>query len=254
MNAHSSFDPDLEWLDLVQPAGLVVARHVLKELGLSAEPQTRAETSEVEELVTEDERKSALADPWAFFERVLGWEAAYVAGAPAGPSLPDDLAVHLPEHETTLTPTWAVEELGNNASRWQLLVRVEVPGVMPDARGSLSGWEATPHQRFERLLRETGVFAGVLVTDHELRLVYAPRGETSGWIAWPLRPLTPVAGRPMLGGLKLLLNGFRLFNEPDERRLPALLAQSRDAQAAVSTALAGQVLGALHELLRGLTA
>ena len=49
----------------------------------SAEPQTRADTSEVEELVTEDERKPALADPWAFFERVLGWEARHVAGAPA---------------------------------------------------------------------------------------------------------------------------------------------------------------------------
>lgn len=56
----------------------------------------------------------------------------------------------------------------------------------------------------------------------------------------------------MLGGLKLLLDRFRLFSDSDDRRLPALLKQSRDAQASVSTALAEQVLGALHELLRGL--
>ena len=61
-----------------------------------------------------------------------------------------------------------------------------------------------------------------------------------------------VAGRPMLGGLKLLLDRFRLFSDSDDRRLPALLKRSRDAQAFVSTALAEQVLGALHELLRGL--
>ena len=58
----------------------------------------------------------------------------------------------------------------------------------------------------------------------------------------------------MLGGLKLLLSSFRLHNDAPDRRLPALLKASRDAQAEVSTKLAAQVLGALHELLRGLHA
>ena len=137
---------------------------------------------------------------------------------------------------------------------WQLLVKFEPPGIEPDERGALEGWEATPHQRFERLLREVNVPAGVLVSDTELRLVHAPRGETSGWIAFPLRPLGSVAGRPMLGGLKLLLGSFRLFNDAEDRRLPALLRRSREAQAAVSSALSEQVLGALHELLRGMWA
>ena len=44
-------------------------------------------------------------------------------------------------------------------------MRIEAPGIDPDARGALEGWEATPHQRFERLLRETGVFAGLLITE-----------------------------------------------------------------------------------------
>ena len=87
-----------------------------------------------------------------------------------------------------------------------------------------------------------------------MRLVYAPSGETSGYLTFPLRALATVAGRPMLGGLKLLLDSVRLFTDADERRLPALLRKSREAQAAVSTALAEQVLGALHELLRGLDA
>lgn len=58
----------------------------------------------------------------------------------------------------------------------------------------------------------------------------------------------------MLGGLKLILGKFPLFIDPEDRRLPALLRRIREAQAAVSTDLSGQVLGALHELLRGLHA
>ncbi|QJP17930.1 N-6 DNA methylase [Starkeya sp. ORNL1] len=168
--------------------------------------------------------------------------------------MPVSLVVPLPEHNTSLQPTWAVGELGDGAGEWQLLIRVEDAGVDPDQRASLDGWEATPQQRFERLLRETGVFVGLMITDNALRLTYAPRGETSGHLTFPIRPLAMVAGRPMLGGLKLLLGAVRLFIEGDDRRLPALLAKSRDAQAAVSTALAGQVLGSLHELLRGFDA
>ncbi len=58
----------------------------------------------------------------------------------------------------------------------------------------------------------------------------------------------------MLGGLKLLLDRSGCSPMRGDRRLPALLKKSREAQAAVSTALAEQVLGALHELLRGLDA
>ena len=131
----------------------------------------------------------ALSDPWAFFEEVLGWEARHVAGAPGGPALPDDLCVRLPEHDTTLRPTWAVAELGGGDKPLAAARAHRGAGVDPDARGALEGWEATPHQRFERLLRETGVFAGLLITEKnerkdgedryapELRLIYAPRAR-----------------------------------------------------------------------------
>ena len=246
-------DPDLEWLDHVQPVGLVIAPSLLKRLGLSSLRQTPIDTGAVTGLLDPDTSKPALREPWAFVEQVLGWESRHVAGAPGGPPIPDgELFVALPEHETTLKPTWAVAEFGDGEKRWQLLVRVEAAGVDPDKRGALDGWEATPHQRFERLLRDTGVYAGLLVTDKALRLIYAPRGETSGHLTFPIRPLQTVSGRPMLGGLKLLLDRSALFTAADSHRLPGLLKESRDAQASVSTALAEQVLGALHELLRGL--
>ena len=209
----------------------------------------------LEELRAADARRAALVYvSEAFAEAVLGWEARVVAGAPGGPALPESLNLRLPEYDTTLSLDWAVADPSGGEQPWQLLVRLERPGVDPDQRGALGGWEATPHQRFERLLRETGVSAGLMIADKDIRLVYAPKGETSGWLAFPTRSLATVGGRAMLGGLKLMLDRGRLFTDAEDRRLPAVLKKSREAQAAVSTALAEQVLGALHELLRGLTA
>ncbi|MGG5886124.1 DNA methyltransferase [Falsiroseomonas sp. HC035] len=242
-------DPNLEWLGHVQPVGLVVAPSVLARHGLVPEQQTRLDSEEVAPFLSQEEEGPAVADPWGFLVRVLSWRAPQVAGAQGGPALPEDLSVWLPESETRLAPDLAVTAPSGG---WQLLVQFAAHGINPDARGALAGWEATPHQRLERLLRETGVPTGLLISDHELRLVHAPRGETSGWLAFPLRALGSVSGRPMLGGLRLLLSAFRLHNDAAERRLPALLKASRDAQAEVSTKLASQVLGALHELLRGL--
>jgi hypothetical protein len=245
-------NPDVEWLDHVQPVGLVVAPSLLEELGLTPLRQSPIDSALAAEHLEPDADKPALPDPWAFFAGVLGWEPQYVAGSPQGPAVASELFLSLPEHGTVLSPTWTVAELGSAACKWQLLVRIEPAGVDPDARNALDGWEASPQQRFERLLRDTSVFAGVLLTDHTLRLIYAPRGESSGYLSFPLRALGTVAGRAMLGGLKLLLNRSRLFSDAEERRLPAILRKSRDAQASVSSALADQVLGALHELLRGL--
>jgi hypothetical protein len=249
-------DPDYEWLDYVPPQGVVAAQSVLRDLGLVPERQTALETGEVAALLDEP------FDAWAFVERILGWDARFVAGAPGGPDLPADLVVVLPEQNDQLVPSWAVKELGDGGV-WQMLVRVEAVGIAPDTRHSVAGWEATPHQRLERLLREKGIPVGLLITqteartgelEPELRLVYAPRGETSGWQIFPLRPMATVAGRPILGGLKLLLDRNRLFTAGTERRLPALLHASRLAQDTVSEKLSGQVLGALFELLRGFDA
>jgi len=243
-------DSNLEWLGHVQPVGLVVASSVLSENGLVPAEQTRIDTDEFRALLSEV--GPALADPWQLAAEILGWPVSHVAGVPGGPALPEDeLRVFVPEAETVLVPDWAIVKPGGG---WQMLVQRLPMGVEPDRRGALSGWEATPHQRLERLLRETAVPAGLLLSDDSWRLIYAPRGETSGQITFPLQPMGTVAGRPMLGGLKLLLDRTRLFTDAPNKRLPAILAASREAQAAVSAALASQVLGALHELLRGLHA
>ncbi len=251
-----------DWLGHVQPTGLVVATAKLDELGLTPQPQHQADSDAVKELLGEDGR--TLADPWALLCNVLEWSSAHVAGAPGGPALPEALTISLRDGETVLAPTHAVRAAGSDD--WQLLLRIEAPDVVLDQRGALDGWEATPSQRFERLLRETGIIAGILIgaratgrkdeesTEPELRLIVAPKGETSGWIAWPIASLATVSGREMLGGLKMLLDRNALWTGAPQQRLLHVLAESRAAQADVSSRLSGQVLAALHELLRGFDA
>lgn len=242
-----------EWLDHVQREGLVFARPILDDLGISPVQQTRIDSQEVAAHLATTRDEPAVANPLAFLQSVLGWPVNRIAGAPGGPSLPELATLALPELDTVLSADLALIDT-RAEDRVLLLVRTEDAGTDPDARGVLDGWEASPQQRFERLLRESGVEVGILFSDMQLRLVYAPRGETAGWIGWPLHDLTSVAGRSMLGGLKSALGTDRLFTAPANMRLHAVLKASRDAQAIVSITLAEQVLGALHELLRGFLA
>ena len=238
-----------EWIGYLQPVGLVVSPHAL----------VRAQAVVSEHVTEPQQRLRALPRPFhlpTLVTDVLGWRDADLAGGPGGPPLPDDLAHPLPEYGETLRPTFAVADPTAPADRpWLLLIQDLPPGTDLDAAAETAhGWDAPPQARFERLLRETGVPIGLLHNGALLRLVYAPRGETSGHLTFPLDFMTTVAGRQALGACRMLLAADRLFLESDDRRLPALLHESRKYQNEVSTRLAEQVLGALLELLRGFQA
>lgn len=262
MNYHARSDETTEWLNYLQPEGLVVGPNVLRNLGLTPIRQTPLDTDAVAEVLElpsdskrEDDKFFTLRDPWHFLDEVLNWPEKLVAGSPSGAAVSADLTRIVPEHETLLTPDMAVlwNGVAEEGVPAQMLVSIH-PGLDPDGRGQFgdSEWEASPHQRLERLLRETGVGSGILIARNTLRLIYAPRGETAGWITWPLAALGRVEGRPMLAGLKLCLGRNAFFTGAPEKRLRPILRQSREAQNEVSEKLSGQVLGALHELLRGI--
>src|SRR5207244_10140873 len=122
----------------------------------------------------------------------------------------------------------------NGERQWLMLIHRVTAGLdldevsEPDARDHR--WQASPQARFERLLRETQVPIGLLSNAPHLRLVYAPRGETSGHLTFPVRAMTEVAGRPIFAALLMLLSADRLFSLPDTQRLPAILAESRKYQ------------------------
>ena len=185
--------------------------------------------------------------------RPLG-ESASVASASVGESAPAATS-------RDSAPAGAVREsppsYGTPAASpdWQLLVCTCGAGDDFDRAGrAADGLDASPHGRMERLLRHTGVPAGLLFNGVALRLVSAPRGESSGWLDFRVADMLETSGRPIAAALRLLLCQNRLLQGPRTKRLAALLADSRRYQNDVSERLAEQVLHALYELLRGLQA
>lgn len=256
-----AWDPTLrahqEWLGYIQPVGLVVSPAALVAAGVVPDRNVFARQETLRGFLTGDPPR--LFDFQAFTREFLGWEVRDLAGAPGGPPLPESLSVALPNEHDVLRATYAVPD-PDSEGRFLLLVSVVLPGAdLDDAgarneRGTTDGWHASPQARLERLLRETGVPAGLLVNGDALRLVAAPKGESAGWLHFPLASLCEVAGRPLCSALLMLLSAERLFTLPTNERLPALLRESRRYQNLVSTRLAGQVLDALHELVRGFQA
>ncbi|MGI8512212.1 MAG: Eco57I restriction-modification methylase domain-containing protein, partial [Solirubrobacteraceae bacterium] len=257
----------LEWLGFVQPTerdgvskppppGLVFSATALVRAGAIV-PRSDAEGQRALRRCGEA-TDGVITDFPAFARAVLGW--SFSAKGYAGTEaewLPEELAVTLPDVGETLAPDFAVRERdpAPGAPAWQLLVGVlETSHDLDRPERGGGQLEASAHGRMERLLRETGVPAGLLVNGHVLRLISAPRGESSGWLEFRVADMTETAGRPILAALRLLLNERRLLTLPPGQRLAALLADSRRYQNEVSVALAEQVLHALYELLRGLQA
>jgi hypothetical protein len=282
-------DPELiahlEWLGYIQPVGLVVSAPALLQaqahVNSNVIPQHQRFLACLP-VDKDDEFIPQIEDFPAFVRQVLDWSEADLVAFDDAAKLGIDvsgLEVVLPEYNETLRPTWLVPEFKSagaksgpptdasattsaeskqpsNAERFVMLIQqvptnqdLDEPQEETDRR-----WHASPHARFERLLRETQVPAGLLINGRQLRLVYAPRGETSGYLTFNVDELVTVAGRPMFAALHMLLNSDRLFNLEKKQRLPSILVESRKYQNIVSTQLAQQVMAAMYELLRGFQA
>jgi hypothetical protein len=265
---------------MAPPVGLVVEPVVLNRLGIFQESATTVLADwqqRLEQLLDEqpvegqpvgDQAASdqAAGEQWLsaapsfalFCQEVLAWE-------PGDLRQPEELAapvaVHLDDVDEVLRPDWIVPEPGQGEGplKAQLLVQ-ELPvgtpfDAQPKGADGRRCWEATPQQRLERLLKDSEHPIGLLWNGVALRLVVAPRGESSGHLTFPLEPMTTVDGRSMLAALQMLLGPDRLFEgDASNTRLRPLMEQSRKEQNELSTRLAEQVLEALRILLRGFDA
>ena len=267
-----------DWLALIQPTGLVVAPSALVRAGAILPRRDPVAVRRFEQWREESEGEASPAEAFRnFAAAVLEWDLSpeWYSAPDVGPDLP---AVALPEYGETLTADLAVREPDppdapdvperrqssrwgppdrheDHPTPWQLAVAAYGPKQNPDApfrgKGRL---DESPNARMVRLLRATGIPAGIVWGGDRLRLVTAPKGESSGHLDFVLSHLEETAGRPLLAALRLLLGQDRLLSLPSEQRLPALLAESRKYQNEVSERLAGQVLEGLYGLLRGVQA
>ncbi|QDU09071.1 Eco57I restriction-modification methylase domain-containing protein [Gimesia aquarii] len=255
----------IEWLGYVQPVGLVVSVPALLEaqcyinqnvMGRHAQFLNCLPREESGEMIPE------IRDLSEFTQKVLEWEAEDLQEIPARGELTGTMAaleVVLPQYHETLRPTRAVAKFkpAEEEIPWMVLISELPTGTElddPSEADSSRHWHAAPQAKFERLLRETQVPIGLLSNGRQLRLVYAPRGETSGYATFNVDEMIQVAGRPMFAALYMLLCSERLFTLGENQRLPAILENSRKYQNTVSTKLAEQVLAALYELMWGFQA
>ena len=260
----------LEWIGFVKPTGLVVSPPTLVRAGAILNRYDRDGQRLLRECVEQrafgpgdSKLEPYLASFRIFAETVLDWNFSpkAFAGTEECP-IPDELKVQLPMSSSIIQPHYAVRELDSirnsteyDGARWQLLVRMVNMGEDLDRVAKTgSGIDASPHGVLERLLRETGVTAGLLFNGTTLRLLSAPRRESSGWLDFRVSDMVQTAGRPISSAMRLLLRQPRLLTLPSQQRLTALLVDSRRFQNEVSESLSEQVLQALYELLRGFQA
>lgn len=253
-----------EWLGLVQPVeGLVVSVPVLSD----AQCMRRQPLSQ-QHRFAELAPAGRITDLTAFLAAILDWTPDLFDASPA---LPEDLSLYVPEGHQTLRPTVALKHLSapetpsaptddstpasRAGSAYVALLWDLPPGLPFDRAETVTGpWEYPPAAKFDRLLRACRVPIGVLTNRDEIRLVYAPHGESSGHITFRVDDMASVAGRSIFDAFVMLLGAERFFGVAPEHQLPALLRDSRTRQANVTNELADQMLDAIHLLLAGFVA
>ncbi len=112
-------------------------------------------------------------------------------------------------------------------------------------------WRYPPTAKMERLLRHTGVPIGFISNRRELRVLYAPTGESSAHLTFRFDQLAQRAGRPLVAALELLFHAQRTHGAAPEYTFEGLLRESRLRQADVTKDLAAQVFEAVEILLEG---
>ena len=118
-----------------------------------------------------------------------------------------------------------------------------------DAASDDKRWTATAHQRFERLLAGDRRPVGLLTNGKVFRIVYAPKGESAGWVDFRLDDILTVDGRRLLGALHMFLNERRLLTLGPEKRLAGSCRRAASTRTRSRTPSASRSSSALRELL-----
>ncbi|HEX4966550.1 MAG TPA: type IIL restriction-modification enzyme MmeI [Thermoanaerobaculia bacterium] len=269
-------DPEVlfhqEWLGLIQPSeGLVVSIPVLVDAQCMARqsPAVQQALLDLCSVDPETEQRSIRDLP----ELLAGLLGLTPDLFDSGDALPPELSLYVPEGRQTLVPTLALRKRDAAPSEeasglseaetpaslagggYGMLV-LDLPEGLPlDKAETVTGpWDYPPAAKFDRLLRHVRVPIGLLTNRREVRLIYAPHGESSGSLTFRLNDMASVGGRPLLDAFVMLLSVRRFFSVAREHQLPALLADSRRRQANVTNELAEQVFQALDILLHGFEA
>ncbi|EGV18835.1 Eco57I restriction-modification methylase domain-containing protein [Thiocapsa marina] len=246
-----------EWLSLVEVSGPFVSLPVLlRTFPQGLEPRDPVQAKALRAAYeTWQDHPSAPGQQRAWVLHVLTQLLGYPAGQLAeGQTLPAGLEANMPELGETLRPDFAL--LGSagsdTAGQAQILIASYPAEQALDRPVIGRHWKATPATRMMELLHGANVSVGLVTNGEQWMLVYAPRGETSGYASWYAalwldEPLTLCAFHSLLGVRRLL-------GVAADSTLSALLKASAEDQQEVTDQLGYQVREAVEVLVQSFDA
>ncbi len=263
-----------KWLGLAQPIeGLVLSVPVLADAQIAPELRVELSTAFTAQLTRDEPPR--IQDLARFFREFLGYDQQGML-VPRS-DLPAELSFYAAEGGQELRPSFALGRgpfaaadpfaafsekrapVAETTSKpWTALVWDVTEGGhaldLDDPESVTGPWRYPPTAKLERLLRHTGVPVGFVFNGRELRLVYAPAGESTAHLTFRVAHMQRPDGRPLLAALDLLLHARRAYSASPEHTLEGLLAESRRRQADVTDELAKQVFEAVEILVAGFEA
>jgi len=234
-----------EWLGYLQSesSGLVVAPSALKAAQIQIDKNVFEVSNRLQAFLSKGSSLEA-SKYETFLSGFFEWRSEHLSDATESDSLV------IPEYHETVRPSRRLVQDGKTVCF--LFYLPDGKTFEDDFKQDAGKWEASYQQKFERLLRDRDVCLGVSVCNSGIRITYAPKQETSGYLTFPISILTRIEGRSVLSACSKLLSAWTIFDAPETSRLLRILEESRKFQNTVSIELSGQVLSALYELVRGI--
>lgn len=253
MSGISASRHHVDWLSLVEVSGPFISLPVLlKAFPQGLEPRDPSQAKAVRAAF--DEWQGNPTAPgrqraWLLYilTAVLGYPSELVAERQ---TIPAGLEASMAEMGEILRPDFAL--LGpsgsESAGQAQLLIVSYPPEQALDRPVIGKHWKANPATRMIEMLHASGVPLGLVTNGEHWMLVFAPRGETTGYASWYStlwldEPIT-------LRAFHSLLGVRRFFGVAAESTLLALLTESAQDQQEVTDQLGYQVREAVEVLVQ----
>jgi len=239
-----------DWLSLVEVSGPFVSLPVLQRVfpqGLDARDpmQAKALRSAYEEW-QDNPQAPGQQRAWLLhvLTQLLGYPESRIA---EGQSLPAGLEAQMPEMGETLRPDFA---LLDNEGKPHLLISHYPASQSLNKAIPGKHWKAHPATRMMELLHGANIALGLVTNGEHWLLVYAPRGEATGYASWyaALWLDEPVS----LRAFHSLLGVRRFFGVAEGETLLGMLKESAQDQQEVTDQLGHQVREAVEVLVQSI--
>ena len=246
-----------DWLNLVPNSGPFVSLPVMmRTFPQGLEPRDPVQAKLLREAYEEwndDPTVPGRHRAWVLYvlTNVLGYPQNQIT---EGQSLPAGLEAYVAVQGETLRPDIAlVGPTGSDtAGKAQLLITIYPSEQSLERPVAGKHWKATPATRMMELLHAADVPLGLVTNGEQWMLVYAPRGETTGYASWYASLW--MDEHITLRAFHSLLGVRRFFGVAADSTLCALLRESAQDQQEVTDQLGYQVREAVEVLVQSFDA